>query len=78
MLHYTCIHDFIYATFCSIVMINSVCLFCTDKMSYKIDKEKLVVSKLFTLLNSVKIQLGITDWGIKRSTLEDGNGDVYS
>ncbi|XP_065901227.1 ABC transporter A family member 9-like isoform X2 [Dysidea avara] len=42
-----------------------------NKMSYKIDKEKLVVSKLFTLLNSVKIQLGITDWGIKRSTLED-------
>ncbi|XP_065901244.1 ABC transporter A family member 9-like [Dysidea avara] len=42
-----------------------------NKLSYKMEKEKLVVSKLFTLLNSVKIQLGIADWGIKRSTLED-------
>ena len=45
----------------------------TGKLSYKIDKEKLVISKLFKLLDSVKIQLGISDWGVKRTTLEDGN-----
>ena len=43
------------------------------KISYKINKEQLVVSELFSLLYSVKIQLGISDWGIKRTTLEDGN-----
>jgi len=42
-------------------------------MCYKIDKDKLVVSELFALLNSAKYQLGISDWGIKRTTLEDGN-----
>ena len=54
-------------------LFSSVVVFFTDKLSYKIDKDQLVVSKLFTILNSVKIQLGISDWGIKRSTLEDGN-----
>ena len=44
----------------------------SGKISYKIDKDQLVVSELFTILNSVKIQLGISDWGIKRTTLEDG------
>ncbi|XP_065901246.1 ABC transporter A family member 9-like isoform X2 [Dysidea avara] len=41
------------------------------KISYKIDKDQLVVSELFAVLNSVKVQLGIADWGIKRTTLED-------
>ena len=44
----------------------------TGKISYKIDKDQLVVSELFAVLNSVKVQLGIADWGIKRTTLEDG------
>ena len=52
------------------IVINAAFL---DKVCYKIDKDQLVVSKLFTLLNSAKDQLGISDWGIKRTTLEDGN-----
>ena len=48
-------------------------VYTVGKISYKIDKELLVVSELFSLLDSVKMQLGISDWGIKRTTLEDGN-----
>ena len=33
-----------------------------------------MVSKLFQLFNSVKTQVGILDWGIKMTTLEDGEG----
>ena len=36
------------------------------------EKEYVVVSELFELLNSVQDQIGIVDWGIKMSTLEDG------
>jgi len=54
-------------------VLTSVHHISTGKISYKIDKDQLVVSKLFTLLNSVKIQLGISDWGVKRTSLEDGN-----
>ena len=31
-----------------------------------------MVSKLFQLFNSIRGQIGILDWGIKMSTLEDG------
>ena len=48
-------------------------VYTVGKITYKIDKKQLVVSELFSLLDSVKMQLGISDWGIKRSTLEDGN-----
>ena len=47
-------------------------LFAAGKISYKIEKDQLVVSELFAILNSVKVQLGIADWGVKRTTLEDG------
>ncbi len=30
------------------------------------------MSEVFKLLDSVKAQLGILDWGIKMTTLEDG------
>ena len=53
------------------------CYTCTGKICYKIDKNYVVVSKLFTLLNSAAQQLGISDWGIKRTTLEDGNVLLY-
>ena len=36
------------------------------------EKEDVVVSELFELLDSVKDQIGIVDWGIEMSTLEDG------
>jgi len=49
-----------------------VLLFAAGKVSYKIEKDQLVVSELFAILNSVKVQLGIADWGVKRTTLEDG------
>lgn len=52
---------------------NNKGVYIVGKISYKIDKEQLVVSELFSLLDSVKMQLGISDWGIKRTTLEDGN-----
>ena len=44
-----------------------------DLVSFKLDREELVVSKLFQLFNSVKTQVGILDWGIKMTTLEDGD-----
>ena len=56
-----------------ILIISTWGVYTVGKISYKIDKEQLVVSELFSLLDSVKIRLGISDWGIKRTTLEDGN-----
>ena len=37
------------------------------------EKEYVVVSELFELLDSVQDQIGIVDWGIKMSTFEDCN-----
>ena len=36
------------------------------------EKEDVIVSELFELLDSVQDQIGIVDWGIKMTTLEDG------
>lgn len=44
----------------------------TDTCLYRLDKDKVVVSELFELLDSVRDQIGIVDWGIKMTTLEDG------
>ena len=44
----------------------------TDCCTYKLEREDLVVSELFQLFDSVKDQIGIADWGIKMTTLEDG------
>ena len=37
------------------------------------------MSELFEMLDSVKVEIGILDWGIKMTTLEDGkiSMDVY-
>ena len=35
-----------------------------------------MVSELFQLLNSMRDQLGIQDWGLKMTTLEDGEGPI--
>ena len=48
-----------------------VCLL-TDSCTFKLEKEHLKVSQLFPLLNSKKSELGILDWGVKMTTLEDG------
>ena len=56
-----------------VLIIKTWGVYTVGKISYKIDKEQLVVGELFSLLDSVKLQLGIADWGIKRTTLEDGN-----
>ena len=44
----------------------------SDSCSYKLEKENLCVSELFEMLDSVKVEVGILDWGIKMTTLEDG------
>ena len=36
------------------------------------EKKDVVVSELFELLDSVQDQIGIVNWGIKMTTLEDG------
>lgn len=36
------------------------------------EKEHLKVSELFPLINGQKARLGILDWGVKMTTLEDG------
>ena len=33
-----------------------------------------MVSELFQLLDSAKTRVGILDWGLKMTTLEDGEG----
>lgn len=43
-----------------------------DSCNYKLEKEDLCISKLFEMLDSVKVEVGILDWGIKMTTLEDG------
>ena len=43
-----------------------------DSCNYKLEKENLCVSELFETLDSVKVEIGILDWGIKMTTLEDG------
>ena len=37
------------------------------------------MSELFEMLDSVKVEIGILDWGIKMTTLEDGkiSMDMY-
>ena len=52
--------------------------FCpADSCSFKIEKEYLKVSELFPRINSEKTALGILDWGVKMTTLEDGEGNNY-
>ena len=43
-----------------------------DSCKYKMNCEDVVVSELFELLDGAKNNGGIRDWGIKRTTLEDG------
>ena len=43
-----------------------------DSCNYKLEKEQVCISELFEMLDSVKIDVGILDWGIKMTTLEDG------
>ncbi len=45
---------------------------CADSCTYRLEREDLVVSELFQVFDSVKDQVGILDWGIKMTTLEDG------
>ena len=42
------------------------------------EKEDVVVSELFELLDSVQDQIGIVEWEIKMSTLEDGKHCSHS
>ena len=42
------------------------------------EKENVVVSEVFELLDSVQDQIGIVDWGIKMTTLEDGKECSHS
>ena len=46
---------------------------CVGTCSYRIEKDDVVVSSLFELLDPVQHEIGIVDWGIKMTTLEDGN-----
>ena len=50
--------------------------FYIDSCNYKLEKEDLCVSELFEMLDSVKVEIGILDWGIKMTTLEDGKNDL--
>ncbi len=43
-----------------------------DTCTFKMAKEHLKVSELFPMLNREKARLGILDWGVKMTTLEDG------
>ena len=53
--------------------------FFIDSYNYKLEKENLCVSELFEMLDSsVKVEIGILDWGIKMTTLEDGKNDLGS
>ena len=51
--------------------------FLSDLISYKLERQDLVVSELFTLFNSSRSRVGILDWGIKMTTLEDGKANLY-
>ena len=42
------------------------------------EKEDVVVSELFELFDNVKNEIGIVDWGIKMTTLEDGKRSIIS
>ena len=56
-----------------IKLVNSGCgLLSVDSCTYQLEKEDLVVSELFEMLDSVRDEIGIVDWGIKMTTLEDG------
>ena len=48
-----------------------------DSCNYKLEKNDLCVSELFEMLDSVKVEIGILDWGIKMTTLEDGKISIY-
>ena len=48
-----------------------------DSCNYKLEKDDLCVGELFEMLDSVKVEIGILDWGIKMTTLEDGKWKLY-
>ena len=55
------------------VHFNDTIVYMTvDSCNYKLEKDDLCVSELFEMLDSVKLDIGILDWGIKMTTLEDG------
>ena len=55
-----------------------ICAYCCshfsspDSCTYHLENEDLIVSELFQLLDSVRDRIGIMDWGIKMTTMEDG------
>ena len=48
-----------------------------DSCNYKLEKDDLCVSEFFEMLDSVKVEVGILDCGIKMTTLEDGKWELY-
>ena len=48
-----------------------------DSCNYKLGKDDLCVSGLFEMLDSVKVEIRILDWGIKMTTLEDGKWELF-
>ena len=49
-----------------------LCCVHVDTCTFKMAKEHLKVSELFPMINGEKARLGILDWGVKMTTLEDG------
>ena len=43
-----------------------------ESCNCKLEKDDWYVSEVFEMLDSVKVEIGILDWGIKATTLEDG------
>ena len=47
-------------------------IYFLDSCTFKLEKDQLKVSEIFPMINREKARLGILDWGVKMTTLEDG------
>ena len=63
---------FLYACLSSDLINFLYACLSSDTCTFKMEKEHLKVSELFPTINREKTRLGILDWGLKMSTLEDG------
>ena len=48
------------------------CSLIADKCTYRLSPTDLVVSQLFDTIDSARDTVPIVDWGVKGTTMEDG------
>ena len=73
------VHQYCTCTQCHCIAIVCILtyLFSIDSCTYRLENEDLIVSELFQFLDSVRDQIRIVGWGIKMTTMEDGDYSLF-